>query len=135
MEMRSSLFWTFLLFSSYGLCDTEGFCTSGDLLVHHGSPGGLEALITLVTKIIIRNRRQHCSYSKSVHVHKTSRQLWCEIRRAGHNLKLSVVSVYGGTQREHTHPKATQTHPKSNGEMDKLTIDSHRFLWDCGHYQ
>lgn len=115
----------FLWFSSYVLCDTETFCTPGDLLVHHGSPGRLTALVTLVTKIIRGIRRQHCSYSKSVHLRTTWHQLWCETRRAGLNLKLSVVSVYGGTQREHTHPKAVQTHPQSNGEMDKLTIDSH----------
>lgn len=124
----------FLLFSSCGLCDTETFCTPGDLLVYNGSLCRLIALTTLVIKII-RNRKQHCSYSRSVHLRGTSHQLWCETRRAGHNLKLSVVSLYGGTQREHTPLKANQTNPKSNGEMDKLTIDSHRLFCDCGHYQ
>lgn len=50
----------FLLFSSYGLCDTETFCTPGDLLVvHHSCLGRLTALTILVTEIIRRNRRQH----------------------------------------------------------------------------
>lgn len=94
----------FLFFSSCGLGDTETFRTPGDLLVvHHGSLGRLTALTTLVTEITRRNRRQHCSYSRSMHLHRASHQLWWETRRAGHNLKLSVVSVYGGTQRKHTH--------------------------------
>lgn len=78
----------FVLFSSCGLWDTETFFTFGDRLVHCGSLGKTKAFATVVTKQVIRKRRQHCSYSKSMHVHRTPHQPWCETRRAGHRLKL-----------------------------------------------
>lgn len=94
MQIGSSLFSTLYYFFPVG-CVTGAFCTLGDLLVQRGCLGKPKALTTVATKQIIRNSRQHCSYSKSMHVHRTSHQPWCEIRRADHKLKCSVVSVYG----------------------------------------